>query len=320
MLSGTSKTKKGIALFLAVVLIFSSIIIVNESIVSTGRAKSETNPNIDNKIVSDLSNMSGYSTEEILKLKADGMNWNEITEYLKSQGNKVNISKMKEEREKRLVEIGLGEDLIKQLYNDGFSKDEINSTKMFVERIIFGLREICGDNTKLQTNTKVIAEPNQVESLEIEIESYSKLLDKISIDEALYFIVKLKNEFGSMDKVMDEYILALQIDLDFGLYIKNKDEYIKQKAEKVLILDMQKIINTEKIETKLLQKFSNKNESYKENDRIGISAKSDKIVNNDFEQFGKDAKLPSPDIKVVRPLDPSQEIQNETQKLLNNAR
>ncbi|ADU74112.1 hypothetical protein M972_111090 [Acetivibrio thermocellus AD2] len=72
-------------------------------------------------------------------------------------------------------------------------------------------------------------------------------------------MVKLEESLGSIEKVLDEYLLSLQVDIDFDKYFTDKKSYNKLRKEKLLKMDESSIITVEEIERKYfetLQKFN----------------------------------------------------------------
>jgi len=66
-------------------------------------------------------------------------------------------------------------------------------------------------------------------------------------------------KLGSIEKVLDEYLLSLQVDIDFDKYFTDKKSYNKLRKEKLLKIDESSIITVEEIERKYfetLQKFN----------------------------------------------------------------
>jgi len=47
-------------------------------------------------------------------------------------------------------------------------------------------------------------------------------------------MVKLEESLGSIEKVLDEYLLSLQVDIDFDKYFTDKKSYNKLRKEKLL--------------------------------------------------------------------------------------
>jgi len=50
-------------------------------------------------------------------------------------------------------------------------------------------------------------------------------------------MVKLEESLGSIEKVLDEYLLSLQVDIDFDKYFTDKKSYNKLRKEKLLKID-----------------------------------------------------------------------------------
>jgi len=46
-----------------------------------------------------------------------------------------------------------------------------------------------------------------------------------------YYMVKLEESLGSIEKVLDEYLLSLQVDIDFDKYFTDKKSYNKLRKK-----------------------------------------------------------------------------------------
>ena len=227
------KFKKPYKKLLIIIIIFALLlptIIVTSSVLPKTSVKAANEMDKDNKkIAEDISNMTGVNIEEVVKLKNNSITWNEVLNKLKNQ--KTNEQSNKDARNILLAQNGLEDDFIKKLNAEGFKNEEITGVKMLVERVLFELEEISETSTDIE---KKLPAPEVESSIknEDDISAYSELSSKIDTKTAIYLLLKLNKDFGTNEKTFDEYLLSLQIDVDLGTYIIDKDSYEKKKMKR----------------------------------------------------------------------------------------
>ncbi|HOM01676.1 MAG TPA: hypothetical protein PLH43_02465 [Acetivibrio sp.] len=135
---------------------------------------------------------------------------------------------------------------------------------------------------------------------------YSELSSKISEDKAVYYLVKLENSFGSMEKVFDEYLLSLQLDIDFDKCLEDKNSYDKLREDKLSKIDESSLITVEDIENKALeslQRFNNNNNNNIPgigNDILNPSANTVPNIVNPQPEL--------PKVDMPKPIDPTEQF------------
>lgn len=137
---------------------------------------------------------------------------------------------------------------MKKLKKQNHNKERIKKAKFHIERIIFQLNTIISRQTMLSNSNENIE--NNIEQQNISI--YRNISNKIDIKKVMRFMIVLEKEFGSMEKVFNEYLYSLQIGIDLEMYLIDKKAYKKKKATESIEIDTQSIITVEKIEAKLL--------------------------------------------------------------------
>ncbi len=325
------------ALILALVLITTTIPLTIMGIdsmkpdsITIDNASSE-----DRRIASEISNETGVSIEEVFELKSYGRSWNEVLIFLRNKST-LNENSKKNERDDLLLNSGLDEEFMKKLKKEGFSEDEISEAKLLEERVIFQLEEIT---SKIEANplnssstgglpnppkpsANTTNPPNQADTDKFtfdmgntgsnadNITMYQKLYEKIDIKNAIYFMLKLKADFGSCEKAFDEYLFSLQADLDLNEYIKDKEAYLKSRDEKKLLLDDRKVITLEKIEAKSIEKIQKED---KDRDLLSNQNQTaDKILSEAApKETSPLPEVPKPNSVDVKPKNPTEEIMNE---------
>lgn len=331
-----SKKYKIVALILALVLITTTIPLtilgidnLKPDTITVDNASSE-----DKRIASEISNETGVSIEEVFELKAYGRSWNEVLTFLRNKST-MGESSNKNKRDDLLLNAGLDEEYMKKLKKEGFTEAEISEAKLIEERVIFQLEEITSKTEANQLNSSGTAglpnpsgpsvnatnQPNQADTGKLafdvgntdsnaDITMYQKLYEKIDIKNAIYFMLKLKADFGSCEKVFDEYLFSLQADIDLNDYIKDKDAYLKSRDEKKLLLDDRNVITLEKIEAKSIEKIQTE-----DRDSDLISNQNQAADKSLSEAAPKETSplpdVPKPNSVDVKPKNPTDEIMNE---------
>lgn len=268
----------------------------------------------DNKIADDISNMTGVKREEIVKLKNSGKKWTEILELLRNNSTwdkQVNI----DARENLLLESGVDPDFINKLRDTGFSNSKIIEAKSLVERLIFQLNEIFDKKNEVTYEVE-----NNISQNEQDLQAYKELTEKIDIKIAIYLILKLEEDFGSMEKVLDEYLLSLQLGIDLNTYLIDKKTYETEKNEKNSKSEPQKIITLEKIEAKVLDEIQSRNKKF---DNLGnvpseVNLPDNNITNNTLPNDDLN-ESPLPEVGDPKPLNPQDDVLNEINVLKNKS-
>ncbi len=308
------KIRKYTALILGVCILLSTLFI------STGTAKKKDDEgfrNITNsglskneqKTAEDISNMTGVKIEEVMKLKDQGKSWNEILESIKDKNKSQNGQKQENERRSGfMAESGIGNDYVEKLKNEGFRNEEISEAKMLIERVLFQLNELTSDESNIEKDienlmpTPGVDRPNEGKE---DMDSYNELKNSIDEKTAVYLILKLKREFGSMEKVFDEYLLSLQMGLTLESYLIDKDSYTKEKEKKSVEWGSKEIITMEKIESQMLEKLKNRNSINKDSITGGKenTEGTNQILNQ--SEIGNNApEFPLQNMQDTKPEDP----------------
>lgn len=329
---------KFVAIALAAVILSTSIPFTISSFGENSTMTMDNASSEDKRIASEISNQTGVSIEEVFLLKSKGRSWNQVLSALKNKSN-LGASSQKNNRDELLLNSVLDEDFIARLKKEGFSEENITEVKMLEERVVFQLQEIISSsqgnqvaqiastaqlNKSKESNQLNIEEPKldinggtNNNAIDKDISSYEELLKKIDIQNAVYFMLKLKADFGSYEEVFDEYLYSLQADLDLNDYIKDKDIYKKSKDEKKLLLNEQEVITLEKIEEKAIDKIQKDNKNIESE----VSAqKNDKTVNSAVRDSVAQDKstlpdVPNPNSENVKPKNPTDEIMNEINEI-----
>ncbi len=309
-----SKNYKVIALLLAAIILLTTIPLTisgfgNKSSITIENASEE-----DKRIAAEISNETGVKIEEIFELKSKGRSWNEVLKVLKTSP-KLSKKRDSSNRDDLLLNSGLDEEFINKLKKDGFTEREITEVKMLEERVVFQLQEI------VQRDETVVEKPEiSIRSLDKDkedISAYRKLLEKIDVKNAIYFILKLNTDLGGYEKAFDEYLYSLQAELDLNDYIKDKQAYLKSKEDKRPLLDEQSIITLEKIEQKAIESIHKENNENESTDALLQNDRTSETDNNSSVSQGKSPlpDVPKPEAPDVKPKNPTEDIMKEIQEI-----
>lgn len=306
--------KKIISLCIIVAIVLPSFIITNKVIISEKNSKYIDYSKEDKQIAADISNITGSKTEDILNLKKQDNSWNEVLDLLKRD----------KESSSGRIQSGIDKDLIENLKKIGNNEKDINEAISIIERLEVQLNEISSksENQISKDNVKPIS--NNVEDFlneeksesEIDLKPYIDLLNKFDKKKALSLMLKLKKSFGTFEKVLDEYLLALQIDINLELFIGDQKEYEKEKNEKIGKITPDSIISIEKIEKVGLDLFKNSNKQTKQkesNNQVDITKQSS--TNSDLENLINKNDFQKQDIP--KPQDPLNDVMKEINDIKN---
>lgn len=311
MATNGKKWPRYFAILIALVMIMETI-----AFTLTSYAKNDTNSiyelnDEDKETASEISNMTGVKADEIIKLRKEGKSWNQILELIKNNpGCKSEENGTK--RKSTLAQNGMDEAILSKLKEEGFTEEEISEAKSLAERIIFQLEEIA--NMQVMTPSVPDNGLNSIDRKEADITAYKELTGKICLSEAVYLILELRNELGTIHSAFDEYLCSLQLDIDLNLYLTNKEEYQKQKQQKMAEMALKHIITSADVEEKMLDMLQSMN----------MKAEETPEAKNDIPSIPdmiKESPLPdvqSPNTQDIKPQDPSKTLIQEIESIKNN--
>ncbi len=301
-----NKFRKYIAILLVIAL-FIPIFLIAQNKLQIEKLTVEITQE-DKQIASNISNITGVKTEEILRQRENGKSWNEIMSQLVDKEATQNT-----EDNDFLEHIGLTKEHINTLEEE-FTNEEIIEAKLLVERVMYQLQYI----TSSQSEQNIQPIINTEDSNEEEIRDYAEIEQKIDINTATYLILKLKEDLGSMNAVFNEYLLALQLEISLEEYITDKELYQKHKREKSYEIELNKIITIEKIEQKMLKLIQAENQK---NNKLNIEnniVESQHTISQELQNSLPELPNPNADIKQYKPEIPAEKIQKEIKEINPN--
>jgi hypothetical protein len=299
-----SKQYRFIAIFLGIVLTAEIFLISMGAIgrdVSVNGAVADGNQ----EIAADISNMTGVTTEQIMKLKMSGMTWNEIIETLKSN-NDADLQTGKVNRGQLLMNTGLSGQTVERLVAEGFSEQEITDAKLLAERVVFQLREL------VQSADSMINESFKDQPLD----TFKTVAEQFDLEAAVHFMLALKDEFGGYESVLDEYLSSLQLELSLETYLDDKEQYLHDKEIKRMEHIDEPTISLSEIERALLAKLQSENNSKREELSIVQPSEPQNTEYTDAETLLPD--VPSPSAQDVKPRNPTQSVLEEINQINPN--
>ena len=273
----------------------------------------------DQQIAADMSNLTGVDANQIIKIKQTGITWNEVSERLKDQTPESG-STDKQDRSSVLNEAGIGEELLEQLRQQGYKDDEIMEAKLLTERIMQQLKDIQDKEPVGSTVQKPVAEvnPGQAEDAALQ-EAYNTINEKFAEGQAVRLLLVLQKDFGSMEAVMNEYLLTLQTDLELETYITDKKKYLENKESHLAGLQENMIVTVELLEKAMLEQLQPDNAAAESNGGIG-NTKSDATLSADTDAGSPLPEITPPSPGDVMPQNPAEAVRAEIQAIDPNHR
>ncbi|OPX46463.1 hypothetical protein CLHUN_02820 [Ruminiclostridium hungatei] len=312
-----SKTRqykfKFIALILAAVVLITSV-----PLAFWGFGKKDANAmnsasQEDKRIATEISNETGFSVEEVFNYKIAGRSWSQVLDILRTT-SRLTDAGGKSDKNSVLLSNGLDDEFISKLKKEGFSQQQIIDAKMLAERVALQLQDIASYNARTQAKPAEAPGADNNESNKDKIEAYAELAKKIDYKNAIYFMLKLKSDFGSYESALDEYLCSLQLELDMEEYIKDKKAYLDKKEDKSLLLNGKEIITLRKIEEKNIEILQKDNMEVQSEIFPSLDKKAGE------QHAAQDSRNPLPDVPqadagAVKPKNPTAEVMDEINKI-----
>lgn len=209
----------------------------------------------EKSIVADLSNMTGAAAEDIRKLRAAGLSWNEVVEALKRNGNEIDPSS----RNDRIATLlsGMSSQTLEQLQAAGYSEDAIQEAKLIAERVLFQMTEIVQDTTHMPPSFS--ADLSDEHEAQEKRKAYKAVLESFNLDDAVRLMLAWESELGGYRQAMNEYLFILQAELDLEEWLQDLESYLKEKEQLRLHRWGEPWLTMEEIERELLESVQMRN-------------------------------------------------------------
>jgi len=143
------------------------------------------------------------------------------------------------------------------LLNEGYKKEEIDGSKQYVQVVVSNLNQIVSFSS---SNSTIPQSGIEEDSSYDDVSRYQDLNTKIDMDKAVYHMIKANSILGSKEKVFDEYLITLQLDLDISELTIDRVSYEKKKNEKLTGVDQSSLITADDITQKMLESIQKQNE------------------------------------------------------------
>lgn len=305
------KWQRYFAIVIALVIIMETIVFT-----LTSYARNDANPtyeisNDDKMTASEISNMTGVTADEIIKHRKEGKTWNQILELIKNNPDYRDEGDGSRRKE-ALAQSDMDEAVLKKLKEDGFTEEEIVEAKSLVERAIFQLGEII--NMQAMTPFAPDTGINTPDNKETDTTIYYELTNEINLSEAVYVILNLRDEMGTIQAAFDEYLCSLQLGIDLRQYLARMEEYKKEKQQKLAEKGLQHIITSADIEEKMLDVLQSMNKKTEGAPETKTGAPS-------LPDTAKESLLPevqTPSVQSIKPQNPAEELILEIDGIKNN--
>ncbi|MCG7408437.1 hypothetical protein MH117_13485 [Paenibacillus sp. ACRRX] len=264
-------------------------------------------------IAAEISNMTGAKVEHVLTLKQSGLTWNQVLDKLKIKGTAEAVTSSVPEA-RPLLDTGLQKDILAQLSKQGVGTDEILQAKSLGERVEFQLQELVKGPIKTDTPVSLDMLASSEDKLS---QTFSKIAEQFDLNSSIYYMVTLKKDLGSEEAVLDEYLLSLQLDIDFATYLKDKKAYVKTKEEKMVGLLREQVVTTQLIELTMLERLQQQNGAAKDNKRTDSSKVNGGLpAHQQVKNVIPDVSTPQ--VEEVRPPNPAEQIKAEIEAINPN--
>lgn len=269
----------------------------------------------DLQTAADISNMTGVPSEDIMNLKATGMSWNEVLEQLKSEDS--DYEEDKATRLASLTEAGTDEDMVERMLGQGYEKEQILEAKMLAERVKYQLDDLsAADQSAVTLQVSAIRSASEQEQDEREA-VYKQIADSFAIDSVVPLMLQLEEELGGLQQVLDEYLFALQAELNLADYLTDKDAYEEKRSEKRALIGFENIVTAAAIEQAMLDSIRKETEEMAE----AASISEEDVTGPKLSNEDNASALPDNPVPVVtnlKPQNPAEDIMNEIERLNPN--
>jgi hypothetical protein len=258
----------------------------------------------DRRVAADVSNLTGAPVEDVLALKGTGQSWSEVLETLEqNNGSAANRGA----RDARLSDAGMSSDTKDELLSLGFTEDQMTEAKLLAERVRDQLNELA--NAPVESDVSPFEERKP--------SAYAGLAERFLVEESVRYMLLLEEKLGSYELALDEYVLALQLELDPEMMLEDESAYEEAKAQAMAGKRMDEIVRLQDIELAVLALIQRR--ASQEPDIAPKTADSMKEASlPDAEPGSPLPDVPTPTVVDVRPANPTQSILDEIESLNPN--
>lgn len=257
----------------------------------------------DRKMAQDISDVTGVSTATLLNMKTNQNSWNDVLQKVQDGGVETAQDMTEEELSALTAEQ---------------PEEDVEEVSALAERVVFNLQEIVAKQSMQNIQETVEVQVPGAEDSETEYD-FETLAAQFQKNRSIYLTLLLKDEFGSFEQTMDEYLYSLQVEVDFSLCLADRESYDEEIAQASAQLMRSDAITVSLIEQTMLELLNAKEETAEnasDSDHVSTPDVPDVAV-PDMDAGLSENITPStpeietnPDIPSVRP-----DIYNELERI-----
>lgn len=199
----------------------------------------------DRKMAQDISDVTGVSTATLLNMKTNQNSWNDVLQKVQDGGVETAQDMTEEELSALTAEQ---------------PEEDVEEVSALAERVVFNLQEIVAKQSMQNIQETVEVQVPGAEDSETEYD-FETLAAQFQKNRSIYLTLLLKDEFGSFEQTMDEYLYSLQVEVDFSLCLADRESYDEEIAQASAQLMRSDAITVSLIEQTMLELLNAKEEA-----------------------------------------------------------
>ncbi|HZG76387.1 MAG TPA: hypothetical protein VEZ72_11080 [Paenibacillus sp.] len=259
----------------------------------------------DRSVAADVSNLTGATIEDVLELKRMGLSWNEVLEALE---NDPGAASNRGARDERLAEAGLSPETVDSLTGMGFTAEQIAEAKLLADRVSDQLRELATAPAESSADPFEAAAPTV----------YEDLAEWYRAEAAVRFMLLLAERLGSYELALEEYVLALQLELDLETMVEDEAAYEEAKALAMAGKRPDELVRLQDIELAVLALVQKRGQPTDDTAFPTAEALKERALPEAGTPPSPLPDAPTPSVEDVRPANPTQAILDELEALNPN--
>lgn len=199
----------------------------------------------DRKMAQDISDVTGVSTATLLNMKTNQNSWNDVLQKVQDGGVETAQDMTEEELSALTAEQ---------------PEEDVEEVSALAERVVFNLQEIVAKQSMQNIQETVEVQVPGAEDSETEYD-FETLAAQFQKNRSIYLTLLLKDEFGSFEQTMDEYLYSLQVEVDFSLCLADRESYDEEIAQASAQLMRSDAITVSLIEQTMLELLNAKEDA-----------------------------------------------------------
>lgn len=199
----------------------------------------------DRKMAQDISDVTGVSTATLLNMKTNQNSWNDVLQKVQDGG----VETAQDMTEEELLALTAEQ-----------PEEDVEEVSALAERVVFNLQEIVAKQSMQNIQETVEVQVPGAEDSETEYD-FETLAAQFQKNRSIYLTLLLKDEFGSFEQTMDEYLYSLQVEVDFSLCLADRESYDEEIAQASAQLMRSDAITVSLIEQTMLELLNAKEDA-----------------------------------------------------------